>query len=81
MDRSSRIFDEDSRKQDCSDVFVNQVMENQEVKSKGLAQVDDILGKFDELLGIWDDRVDRFSNTREQTTIIGSNRNRTTRER
>ena len=77
----SMNVDEDSRKRDCSDVFVNRVIEDQEAKSKGLAQANDLLGTFDELLGIWDDRVDRFSNTREQTTIIGSNSNRTTTER
>ena len=30
----STNVDEDSRKRDCSDVFVNQVMKDQEVKSK-----------------------------------------------
>jgi hypothetical protein len=48
----STNVDEDSRKRDFSDVFVNRVIEDQEVKSKGLAQANDILGTFDELLGI-----------------------------
>ena len=56
----STSVDEDSRKRYFSDVFVNQVMEDQEVKSKGLAQANDLFGKFDELLGIWDDKTDLF---------------------
>ena len=38
----------------------NWVMEDQEAKSKGLAQANDVIGNFDELLGIWDDKADCF---------------------
>ena len=33
---------------------------DQDAKSKGLAQENDLFGKFDELLGIWDDKKDLF---------------------
>ena len=56
----STNVDEDSRKRDCSDVCVNRVIEDQEVKSKGLTQANDLLGKFDALLGIWDENAERF---------------------
>ena len=43
------------------------MMEDQEAKSTGLAQANDLLGKFDELLGIWDDKADRcFQYEREE---------------
>ena len=35
-------------------------MEDQEANSKELAQANDLLGNFDELLGIWDDKAERF---------------------
>ena len=43
-----------------SDAFVDRVVVDQDAKSKGLAQANDLFGKFDELLGIWDDKKDLF---------------------
>ena len=67
----STSFDKDSRSRGCSDAFVDRVLVDQDAKSKGLAQANDLFGKFDELLGIWDDKTDLFSDTREQSDIIG----------
>ena len=56
----STSFDEDSRSRGCSDAFVDRMLVDQDAKSKGLAQANDLFGKFDELLGIWDDKKDFF---------------------
>ena len=56
----STSFDKDSRNRGCSDAFVDRVVVDQDAKSKGLAQANDLFGKFDELLGIWDDKTDLF---------------------
>ena len=56
----STSVDKDGRNRGCSDAFVDRVVVDQEAKSKGLAQANDLFGKFDELLGIWDDKKDLF---------------------
>jgi hypothetical protein len=56
----STSVDTGGRNRGCSDAFVDRVVVDQDAKSKGLAQANDLFGKFDELLGIWDDKKDLF---------------------